>query len=187
LITSELLEAYLACPTKCYLRLMGEADSENTYATWTQTRNESYRREGIERLAASSSQELAGFRTEPGRLKEAQWQLAFSQVFQAEDLEASIHAVQRIPRRGKAQSSDFIPFRFVRANKPSRTNRITAGFDALVLSKLSGQPVGVAKIIHGDNRTEITIRADTVRRELTKVIIKVRRLLEHFPIRLTIS
>jgi hypothetical protein len=46
LITSDLLEAHLACRTKCYLRSIGEVGSGNTYAAWNQTRNESYRREG---------------------------------------------------------------------------------------------------------------------------------------------
>jgi hypothetical protein len=33
----------LACPTKCYLQSIGELGSGNTYATWDQAQNESYR------------------------------------------------------------------------------------------------------------------------------------------------
>jgi predicted RecB family nuclease len=172
LITSELLEAHLACPTKCYLRSIGEVGSGNTYAVWNQTRNESYRREGIGRLAASSTQELASGRIEPSRLKKARWQLALDQVFRADDLEASIHAVQRKP-----QTSEFTPIRLIRTNRLSHANRITAGFEALVLSKSLGRPIGIAKIIHGDNSTEIKVRVGTVLRELTKAIIQIRRLL----------
>lgn len=177
MITSELLEAHLACPTKCYLQSIGEVGSGNTYAAWDQTRNNSYRREGIGRLTASSSQELASVRVEPGPLKKARWRLALDHVFRAEDLEASIHAVQRTPNDGKPQSSEFTPIRFIHTNKLSRANRITAGFDALVLSKLLGQPVGLAKIVHGDNWAEIKVRAGTVLRELTKAIVKIRKLL----------
>jgi hypothetical protein len=43
MITSELLEAYLACPMKCYLQLIGERRSENKFATWYQAPQESYR------------------------------------------------------------------------------------------------------------------------------------------------
>lgn len=32
MITSELLEAYLACPLKCYLRSRGEECAENSFA-----------------------------------------------------------------------------------------------------------------------------------------------------------
>jgi hypothetical protein len=80
-ITSELLEAHLACPTKCYLRSIGEVGSGNAYAAWEKARGESYRREGIGRLAAGSSQDLACGRIEASRLKKARWQLALDQVF----------------------------------------------------------------------------------------------------------
>jgi hypothetical protein len=99
-ITSELLEAHLACLTKCYLRSIGEVGSGNAYAAWDKARGESYRCEGIGRLAASSSQDLAFGRIDASRLKKARWQLALDQVFRAEDLEASIHAVQRLSMGG---------------------------------------------------------------------------------------
>jgi predicted RecB family nuclease len=177
LVTSELLEAHLACPTKCYLRSIGEVGSGNTYAAWNQTRNDLYRREGMGRLTASTTQELVSGRIEPSHLKRARWQLALDQLFRSDDLEACIHAVQRTPRDGKPQTSEFTPIRFIRTNKLSRANRITAGFEALVLSKSLGRPVGVAKIIHGDDSTEVNVRVGTVLRELTKAIGQIRRLL----------
>ncbi len=163
LITSELVEAHLACPTKCYLRLIGEVGSGNTYAAWDKTRNELYRREGIGRLTISTTQELVSCRIEPSHLKKARWQFALDQLFRSDDLEACIHAVQRTPRDGKPQTSEFTPIRFIRTNRLSRTNRITAGFEALVLSKSLGRPVGVAKIIHGDDPTEIKVSVGKVR------------------------
>jgi predicted RecB family nuclease len=175
-ITSELLEAHLACPTKCYLRSIGEVGSGNAYAAWDKARGESYRREAIGRLAASLSQDLVCRRTEPSRLKKARWQLALDQVFRAEDLEANIHAVQRL-LRGKPQTSELTPIRFVRTNKLSHADRLMAGFEALVLSKILGQPVDTAKIIHGDNWAELKVKSGTVLRELSKVIVEIKRLL----------
>jgi len=171
-ITSELLEAHLACPTKCYLRSIGEVGSGNTYAAWDKARGESYRREGIERLTASSSQDLACGQIEPRRLKKARWQLALDQVFRVEDLEASIHAIHRLSKGGKPQASELTPIRFVRTNKLSHADRIMAGFEALVLSRILGQPVDTAKIIHGDNWAEIKVRFSAVQRELSKVILE---------------
>lgn len=49
-ITSHLFEAYLTCPTKCWLRSHGEAGGGNAYADWVRTREESYHCEGIKRL-----------------------------------------------------------------------------------------------------------------------------------------
>jgi predicted RecB family nuclease len=130
----------------------------------------------MERLSASTTQELISHRIEPSYLKKARWQLALNQLFRSDDLEACINAVQRFPWDGKPQTSEFIPVRFIRTNKLSRANRITAGFEALVLSKSLGRSVRIAKIIHGDDSTEIKVRVGTVLRELTKAIGQIRRL-----------
>jgi len=50
-ITSHLFEAYLKCPTKCFLRSHGEAGTGNAYADWVRIQSESYRRNGIKCLA----------------------------------------------------------------------------------------------------------------------------------------
>jgi hypothetical protein len=57
-ITSELLEAYLACPMKCYLQSNGEKCSGNKFSAWYETQKESYRRVGTRRLEASLPQGL---------------------------------------------------------------------------------------------------------------------------------
>jgi hypothetical protein len=50
-ITAGTVEAFLNCPTKCYLRSLGELGTENAYANWAQAQNESYHNGGIRRLA----------------------------------------------------------------------------------------------------------------------------------------
>jgi len=51
-ITSQLLEAYVRCPTKCWLRSAGENATGNAYAAWVQAKNEACRVDGIKRLVA---------------------------------------------------------------------------------------------------------------------------------------
>ena len=46
-ITSDLFEAYLKCPTKCFLRSLGETGTNNSYANWVRTQYLSYSSEGI--------------------------------------------------------------------------------------------------------------------------------------------
>jgi hypothetical protein len=43
-ITPDVFEAYLKCPTKCWLRSSGEPSAGNTYSEWVKTQNDSYRR-----------------------------------------------------------------------------------------------------------------------------------------------
>ena len=103
MITSELLEAYLACPMKCYLRSRGEQCSENKFAALYQTQRDSYRRAGIRKLKAN----LASHQTEPGTFKNARWQFAFDQTLDADDLLADVHAIQRVST--KEGASEFTP------------------------------------------------------------------------------
>ena len=42
-ISPIVFEAYLKCPTKCFLRSRGEAGLENSYAGWVRSQNELYR------------------------------------------------------------------------------------------------------------------------------------------------
>ena len=175
MITSELLEAYLACPLKCYLQSNGEKSSENLFAALYQTQKDSYRRAGIRGLEESHSQGSARGQIEPRGFEEKQWRVALDQAFDVDDLSANIHAIQRIQTEGK--SSELIAVRFVHLNKPSRANKMTAVFDAIVLSKVAGHPVSVAKIIHGDTSTTVKIRVGAYIHELTKIIGKLRALL----------
>jgi predicted RecB family nuclease len=175
-ITSELLEAYLACPTKCYLKSNGEKCSENKFAGWYETQKESYLRAGIRRLeAAGPPQGAARSQIEPRGFRKAEWRLAFNQALDVDDLSATIHAIQRAPTEGR--SSEFIPIRFVHLNKPSRANKMMAVFDAIVLSKAAGQPISVARVIHGDAWTTMKVRVAAHVHELTKTFGKMRVLL----------
>jgi predicted RecB family nuclease len=171
MITSELLEAYLACPMKCYLRSRGEECSENEFAALYQTQTDSYRRAGIGKLKAN----LAGRQIEPGIFKNAQWQFVFDQMVDADNLSADVHAIQRVSTKGGA--SEFIPIRLVHLNKPSRANKMAAVFDAMILSKVAEQPVGIAKIIYGDAWTTMKIRVAAQLHELKKIIGKLKVLL----------
>jgi hypothetical protein len=49
-VTSHLLEAFLACPVKCHLLSKGEIPAGTEYSEWITAREESYRREGIRKL-----------------------------------------------------------------------------------------------------------------------------------------
>lgn len=55
MITADLFDAYLKCPTKCFLRAHNEAGTGNAYADWVQTENEAYRQDGIRRLTEGAT------------------------------------------------------------------------------------------------------------------------------------
>ena len=97
-ITSRLFEAYLKCPTKCFLWSRGETGTSNSYADWAQVLNISYRSEGISRLKDGvASNECVAGPSEGKDLKAAKWRLAVNSKAYAENLESAIDAVERVP------------------------------------------------------------------------------------------
>ena len=49
-ITPILFETYLKCPTKCFLRSLGETGSGNAYADWVRTQHKTCRSAGIKHV-----------------------------------------------------------------------------------------------------------------------------------------
>ncbi len=84
-ITPLHFQAYIKCPTKCWLRFTNEPPAGNPYAEWVQTETESYRDEAAKRLTANlPADEYAAFcssRREEAHsssetLKAAKWKFA---------------------------------------------------------------------------------------------------------------
>jgi hypothetical protein len=49
-VSASLFEAYLECPTKCWLRAHAEPSAGNAYAEWACLRNENFHANGLQRL-----------------------------------------------------------------------------------------------------------------------------------------
>src|SRR5438552_12640691 len=97
-ITSYLFEAYLRCPTKCFLRSRGEAGAGNSYGNWVWSQTESYRNDQVQELttiAARDGRIITAPLTE--NPKAAEWGYIFDFVAQAQNLESHIHIVERTP------------------------------------------------------------------------------------------
>jgi predicted RecB family nuclease len=176
-VTSRLFEAYLACPTKCYLQSTGEVGATNDFANWNETRSETYLCEGVQRLTTYNNSELAPELPAPGHWNNVRWHFALNLIARAENMEASLQIVERIPPKGTNKTSQFVPIRFVPANKLSRSDKLMAGFDASVLSKASGVKVDLAKIVHGDKRSVFKVKTNSLSRIVHNTVGKIAALL----------
>jgi len=145
-ITAPLFEASLKCKTKCFLRSLGETRTGNTYADWVRTQAESYCTEGMKGLIAGASYD-EGIIDSPGtkNWKWAKWRIGVNLVVRAQNLESSLHAVERAPSKGRGQPGQFTPIRFVFTNKLTRDDKLLLAFDAHVLSEMLGRKVGLGK------------------------------------------
>ena len=182
-ITSSLFNVGLKCITKCFLRSQGETRAGNDYADWVMGQAESYRKEGIRRLLAGVTQNDCVIDSPGmGNLKASKWPLAMNLVVSTQNLESSLHAVERVQSQGGGKPTQLIPIRFVFSNKITRDDKVLMAFDALVLSEILGREISHGRIIHGDNHAKLKVRIFPLAKEVQKLILKIQAVLSsHSP------
>jgi len=121
-VTSRLLEAFPACPVKCYLLSEGELPAGSEYSAWAAAREECYPREGI-RTLTSKETSLGIVFLEPSMWKRESWRFAIGATFRAQAWEAEVALMQRIPHTGAP--SRFVFIRFVANNSLSTSDKTT--------------------------------------------------------------
>src|SRR5258706_12561604 len=75
-ITPFLFEAFLKCPTKCWLRFTGEPTAGNTYAEWVRAEQETYRADAAKGLIANAPAGQSAVGPGAENLKTATWSVA---------------------------------------------------------------------------------------------------------------
>ena len=174
---SGLFEAFLKCPTKCYLRSVGEIRSGNAYVEWVQAQNDTYRGKATKRLmeAMPAAEIVVASPTAEG-LKAAKWRLAFDIPIQCGDMVTRLHAIERVPCKSRDKPIQFIPIRFIFFNKLTKNDRLLLAYDALVLSEVLGQEVREGQIIHADNCAVLKVKIPALLGEVQKLAAEMASL-----------
>jgi hypothetical protein len=101
-ITPDVFEAYLKCPTKCWLRSTGEPSAGATYPEWVKAQNDSYRKTGTERLLAESPKDDVALSPDMDNVKGVRWRLASSLAVRAQmdsgAMESELNVGNQLPR-----------------------------------------------------------------------------------------
>jgi hypothetical protein len=88
-ITADIFEAYLNCPTKCFLQAHTEAGTGNSYADWVRTETETYKITLIKQLKEYASPDIYITKlVDIKDLKKAKWRFAIDIVAQSRSLES---------------------------------------------------------------------------------------------------
>jgi predicted RecB family nuclease len=95
----------------------------------------------------------------------------------AQDIESTLHAVERIPSDTPGKPAQFIPTRFISTNKIGLHDKLLLAFDTHVLSEALGRRVEIGKIIYGDDRITLRVKTDSLDSDLRKIIAKIAMLL----------
>ncbi len=177
-ISATLFEAFLKCPTKCFLLSLGETGTGNVYADWYRTENDFYQSEGIKCITAEATPDECVFGVDDAdKLKTANWRMATDIMVSVQQLESSIHVVERVPSLGRGRPGQFIPTQFIVRNKLTRDDKLLLAFNAFVLSKQLGREVGFGKIIHGDDQVTTKVNTAALVSEVQKLTGKITALL----------
>jgi predicted RecB family nuclease len=178
MITPHLFEAYLKCPTKSFLRALGETGMGNPYADWAHAQSVSYQHEGTMSLRQGfASGECNAGPLDRNALKSAKWRLAIDSKVCVQNLESTIHALKRAPCDTPGRPAEFTPIRFIFANTLARHDRLLLAFDALVLSETLGREVDLGEIIHGDDCVTLRVRTAALHSEVRKIAAEITTLL----------
>ena len=96
--TAELFEAYLKCPTKCWLLSQGAIGEGNAYAEWVKAQNEAFRAVALQRLQETVPENERVIAPPRGyNLKAAQWRLAMDMEVRIPSTLASLRCCGRRP------------------------------------------------------------------------------------------
>jgi hypothetical protein len=167
IISSNIFEACLECSSKCWFCLRGEETAGNIYAQWLQRQNQSYRKEALRRLLESVHN--ADCIVAPPRLVniKAKWRLAADFVVRKNNIEASVHAIERLFSDNK--SAQLIAIRFTFSNKLSKGDKLLLAFDSLVLSEAFKHEISRGKIICGHRYSQSKVKVSLLTREVRKL------------------
>ena len=182
-ITPSVFDAYLKCPTKCWLRATGESTDENPYAEWVKTRNAEYREIETARLVAATPTDEVALTPHVENTKTASWHLAVNLTAQtkmeSDFVESEIHMVERVPATGRGKAAQFIPIRFVFTNKLGKDDKLLLAFDAAVLSKELKRDIPLGKIIHGDDHATLKVKTSALAGEVRERLGKIATLISN--------
>src|SRR5262245_33492341 len=178
IVSSQLFEAFLECPTKCWLRSRAEPAARNIYVDWARARNETYYQESLKRLFSRFP--VRGSVTGapvPKSLTDATWRLAIAMHLQKNELESRLQAIERISSEGRGGTAQLIPYRFEFAHKLTKKHKLLLAFDALLLSEDAGRKVSLGKIVHGAGHATLKVKADALVSEVRSRIKDIAALL----------
>ena len=176
-IALRLLEAYVKCPTKCWLMSRREPITDSGYAQWVQAQHEAYLASGVQRLLSETNHADCIVSPSADNLKAGTWRLATNVLARAQRLESYVHAVERVPLEGRGERARYSPVRFVPYNRLGKDAKLLLAFDALALTEVLGEKVSFGRIIHGDDYTMLKVRIPAQAGEVQKNLEEMTTLL----------
>jgi predicted RecB family nuclease len=150
LITDDIFYAFLQCETKAHLKLTGAVGDQRAFSEWERHLVEDYKQQCYRQWRADYGEAacLVGGAF-PHDLDHSGCRFVMDCTVRAQEMQAHLHAVERVAAPDKPNSSPYMPIRCVPREKITTQDKLLLAFDALVLGTVSGHAPRFGKIIHG--------------------------------------
>jgi predicted RecB family nuclease len=161
ILSDSLLDDYLQCHSKSYLRFQGRLTQASSYSNLCAQLDARHRAKKFQWLAAKSR--TAGARcfngSRSGSLATG-YAMILDAVGRAEGLETHFHGLQRVPGDSGLGAYHYEPIRICRHVRPSSGVCLLLAFDALILGHLQGLLPERGALICGPTfrRTRVQLR-----------------------------
>jgi predicted RecB family nuclease len=175
MIHVSLLQDYLQCETKSYLRFRGRSGQATEYSMLCAQLDARHRANAFKWLAAQSTtagvRQLNGSRVEDLTTGHA---MILDAMGGADGLETHFHGLQRVPGDSRLGPYSYRPIRVYRHLQPNSVVRLLLAFDALILSHLQGLSPDDGVLVCGPNFRRIRVHLQTYRESLTTILTRPR-------------
>jgi predicted RecB family nuclease len=158
LITDDIFQAFLQCETKAHLKHAGAVGDQQEFPEWERHLVEDYKQQCYRQWRADCGEAacLVGSALLQD-LDHSGCRLVLDCTVRAQEMQAHLHAVERVAAPDKPHDSPYMPIRCVPREKITTQDKLLLAFDALVLGTVSGQAPRFGKIIHGHERASAKV------------------------------
>ena len=176
-ITWQLFEDFLKCPTKCFLQVHEDAASSDAYADWLRNRNASYYHDCLKDLKVRlSPHELVEGPSDLWNARANNWRFAINLPIRIRNLQSDIQALER-SHHARNAVTEFIPIRHVVSNKLTADDKLIVAFDAFVLSERLGKIPSRGRLVHGNARSSFNFALPKLISRVPSVITLIETIL----------
>src|SRR5262249_34696252 len=140
LITDDIFHAFLQCETKAHLKLAGAMGDQREFSEGERTLVEDYTQQCYRQWRANCGEAecLAGV-VWPHDLDNSRCRLVMDCTVRTQEMQAHLHAVERVAAPGTTNDSPYMPIRCVPREKITTQDKLLLAFDALVIWTVTGQ------------------------------------------------
>ena len=182
-ITDEILEAYLNCKYKAYLKLKGESGSKTEYEDLQVELRERMKERAVEKITSGHRDDevlrvpVASF----DALKEGKAIVANTSL-EDEKRRCCYDALEKVEGKSKLNDFHYVPIVISEANKITKSHKVLITFKGIVLGDIQGKLPAFGRIIYAEQLKTSRIRLDAHLKDTQKSITEIEKISDNQPI-----